>query len=136
MNKIIDNITTLYVFVMTCIISFLITVVQSVDVDLMGKNLFVFLFGFWGSVLCIIIRFVLLYFKALQQRRAANKIFMILYLTIASIIFMLRLIVVLRLSDFSFKHYVLSYYSRYQFFMLELLISQWLSAKIFIKDCL
>ena len=55
--KIIDNITTLYVFIMTFAVSFIISLVQSNDTNLSGKNLLIFLCGFWGSVICIIIRY-------------------------------------------------------------------------------
>ena len=44
--KFIDEITTFFVFIMTCIVVFILTVAQSNDTNLTGKSLFLFLFGF------------------------------------------------------------------------------------------
>ncbi len=129
--KIIDNVTALYVFIMTCAVSFILSAAQSNDVNLSGKNLFIFLFGFWGSVVCIIIRYAFLYYKAIAQNSVMKKVFMIVYLIAGSSIFILMLIVVFRLSGFSIKHDVLSYYNAYQIFMIVVLISQWLGEKLF-----
>lgn len=130
-NKIIDNITTLYVFIMTCVVSFVLSAAQSNDVNLDGKNLLIFLFGFWGSVICITIRYVFLYLEAIKQSRVIKKIFMLLYLIIGSGIFILMLIVVFQLSGFSLEYSALSYYNAYQVFMLVSLIFQWLGEKLF-----
>ncbi|MDE7252847.1 MAG: hypothetical protein K2O32_07895 [Acetatifactor sp.] len=132
-NKIIDNITTLFVFIMTCVVSFVLSVAQSNDVNLSGRDLLIFLIGFWGSVICITIRYVFLYLEAIKQNRVIKKIFMLLYLIVGSGMFILMLIVVFQLSDFSLKHDVLSYYNAYQVFMLLSLIFQWLGEKLFEK---
>lgn len=132
-NKIIDNITTLFVFIMTCVVSFVLSVAQSDDVNLSGRDLLIFLIGFWGSVICITIRYVFLYLEAIKQDRVIKKIFMLLYLIVGSGMFILMLIVVFQLSDFSLKHSVLSYYNAYQVFMLVSLIFQWLGEKLFEK---
>lgn len=133
MNKIIDNITTLFVFIMTCVVSFILSAAQSNDVNLSGRDLLIFLIGFWGSVICITIRYVFLYLEAIKQNRVIKKIFMLLYLIVGSGMFILMLIVVFQLSDFSLKHSVLSYYNAYQVFMLVSLIFQWLGEKLFEK---
>lgn len=132
-NKIIDNITTLFVFIMTCVVSFILSAAQSNDVNLSGRDLLIFLIGFWGSVICITIRYVILYLEAIKQDRVIKKIFMLLYLIVGSGMFILMLIVVFQLSDFSLKHDVLSYYNAYQVFMLVSLIFQWLGEKLFEK---
>lgn len=132
-NKIIDNITTLFVFIMTCVVSFVLSVAQSNDINLSGRDLLIFLIGFWGSVICITIRYVFLYLEAIKQNRVIKKIFMLLYLIVGSGMFILMLIVVFQLSDFSLKHDVLSYYNAYQVFMLVSLIFQWLGEKLFEK---
>ena len=132
-NKIIDNITTLFVFIMTCVVSFVLSAAQSNDVNLSGRDLLIFLIGFWGSVICITIRYVFLYLEAIKQNRVIKKIFMLLYLIVGSGMFILMLIVVFQLSDFSLKHDVLSYYNAYQVFMLVSLIFQWLGEKLFEK---
>lgn len=132
-NKIIDNITTLFVFIMTCVVSFVLSVAQINDVNLSGRDLLIFLIGFWGSVICITIRYVFLYLKAIKQDRVIKKIFMLLYLIVGSGMFILVLIVVFQLSDFSLKHDVLSYYNACQIFMLVSLIFQWLGEKLFEK---
>ena len=132
-NKIIDNITTLFVFIMTCVVSFVLSAAQSNDVNLSGRDLLIFLIGFWGSVICITIRYVFLYLEAIKQDRVIKKIFMLLYLIVGSGMFILMLIVVFQLSDFSLKHDVLSYYNAYQVFMLLSLIFQWLGEKLFEK---
>lgn len=129
--RIIDNITALYVFIMTFAVSFVLSLAQSNDTDLSGKNLFMFLCGFWGSIICIIIRYVFLYHKAITLNYGIKKVFMIVYLTVGSSISVLILIGVLYLSGFTTKHDVLSYYNAYQIFMIGVLLSQWLGEKIF-----
>ena len=54
--KIVENITTIYVFIMTFVVCFILSLVQNNDIDLSGEKLLVFLCGFWGSVICIVIR--------------------------------------------------------------------------------
>lgn len=129
--KIIDNITALYVFIMTFAVSFVLSLAQSNDTDLGGKNLFIFLCGFWGSVMCIIIRYVFLYHKAIALNNGIKKVFMIVYLTVGSGISALILIGVLNLSGFTTRHDILAYYNAYQIFMIGVLLSQWLGEKIF-----
>ena len=129
--RIIDNITALYVFIMTFAVSFVLSLAQSNDTDLSGKKLFLFLCGFWGSVMCIIMRYVFLYHKAITLSNGIKKVFMIVYLTVGSSISVLILFVILNLSGFTIKHDVLSYYNSYQIFMIGVLLSQWLGEKIF-----
>lgn len=112
--RIIDNITALYVFIMTFGVSFVLSFAQSNDTDLSGKKLFLFLCGFWGSVMCIIMRYVFLYHKAITLSNGIKKVFMIVYLTVGSSISVLMLIVILNLSGFTIKHDVLSHYNSYQ----------------------
>lgn len=107
--RIIDNFTALYVFIMTFAVSFVLSLAQSNDTDLIGKKLFIFLCGFWGSVMCIIIRYVFLYHKAITLNNGIKKRFMMVYLTVGSSISVLILIVILNLSGFTTKHDVLSY---------------------------
>ncbi|MDE6701938.1 MAG: hypothetical protein K2K10_13160, partial [Acetatifactor sp.] len=66
-NKIIDNITTLFVFIMTCVVSFILSAAQSNDVNLSGRDLLIFLIGFWGSVICITIRYAFCIWKQLSK---------------------------------------------------------------------
>ena len=87
--KFIDEITTLFVFVMTCIVVFILTVAQSNDTNLTGKSLFLFLFGFFGSMLCIIVRFIILYSRTMKESRAIRRIFIVSYLIVWSILFVL-----------------------------------------------
>lgn len=134
MNKITDSITTLFVVIMTCVVSFVLSAAQRNDVDLRDGDLLLFLFGFWGSVICIAIRYAVLYFEAIRQNRVIKKIFMLLYLTVGSGIFIGVLILVLKLSDFSLEHGVLTHYNSYQIFMVVLLLSQWLGEKLFEKN--
>lgn len=129
--RIIDNITALYVFIMTFIVSFILSLAQSNDTDLSGKNLLMFLCGFWGSVMCIVIRYVFSYHKAITLHNGIKKVSMIVYLTVGSSISVLILIGVLYLSGFTTKHDVLPYYNAYQIFMIGVLLSQWLGEKIF-----
>lgn len=132
-NKLINNITALFVFIMTCVVSFILSVAQSNDVNLNGKSLFIFIIGFGGSIICILIRYIVLYYIAIKQRSAAIRIFMILYLAIGSSIFISMLIMIFRLSNFSTDSSALSHYNAYQFFMLGMLIFQWLGERLFVK---
>ncbi len=132
-NKLINNITALFVFIMTCVVSFILSVAQSNDVNLNGKSLFIFIVGFGGSIICILIRYIFLYYIAIKPKSAAMRIFMILYLTIGSIIFISMLIIVLQLSNFSTDPSALAHYNAYQFFMLGVLIYQWLGERLFEK---
>lgn len=132
-NKLINNITALFVFIMTCVVSFILSVAQSNDVNLNGKSLFIFIIGFGGSIICILIRYIVLYYIAIKQRSAAIRIFMILYLAIGSSIFISMLIMIFRLSNFFTDSSALSHYNAYQFFMLGMLIFQWLGERLFVK---
>lgn len=128
--RIIDNITTLYVFIMTFVVSFILSLVQSNDDNLSGEKLLVFLCGFWGSVICIVIRYVLLYRGAISQSNIIRKILMLIYLIVGSGVFALVLIRILFLSDFSIKQDVLSNYNACQVMMLVILLSQWLGEQL------
>lgn len=128
--RIIDNVTTLYVFIMTFVVSFILSLAQNNDSNLSGEKLLIFLCGFWGSVICIIIRYVFLYGKAISQSNTIKKIFMVIYLTVGSGLFALVLLGILILSDFSIKHDVLSNYNVCQIMMLVILLSQWLGGKL------
>ena len=125
--KFIDEITTFFVFVMTCIVVFILTVAQSNDTNLTGKSLF--LFGFFGSMLCIIVRFIILYSRTMKESRAIRRIFIVSYLIVWSILFVLMFCVVLQESNFSIEHIYLWNYNAYQNFMLVILIAQWLPGK-------
>lgn len=127
--KFIDEITTLFVFVMTCIVVFILTVAQSNDTNLTGKSLFLFLFGFFGSMLCIIVRFIILYSRTMKESREIRRIFIVSYLIVWSILFVLMFCVVLQESNFSIEHIYLWNYNAYQNFMLVILIAQWLPGK-------
>lgn len=128
--RIIDNITTLYVFIMTFVVSFKLSLAQNNDVNLSGENLLIFLCGFWGSVICIVIRYVFLYGNAISQSNKIKKILMLIYLTVGSGLFVLVLVGVLFLSHFSIKHDVLANYNAFQIFMLVILLSQWIGEKL------
>ena len=65
--RIIVNITALYVFIMTFVVSFILSLAQTNDSNLNGEKLLIFLCGFLGSVICIVIRYVFLYRNVLSQ---------------------------------------------------------------------
>ena len=109
--RIIVNITTLYVFIMTFVVSFILSLAQNNDSNLSGEKLLIFLCGFWGSAICIVIRYVILYRKALFQHNLIKKILMLIYLIVGSGVFVLVLAGILFLSDFSIKRDVLSNYN-------------------------
>lgn len=131
--RLIDNVTTLFVFVMTFAVAFLVSAAQSSHVNLMGSTLHIFLFGFAGSVICIIGRFSILYYEAGRRRSVIKKVFMLFYLALWSVLFLLTLGVTLQLSNFSLEYHGLSYYSAYQIFMLVILMAQWLGEKLFME---
>lgn len=128
--RIIDNITTLFVFVMTFVVSFILSLAQNSDTNLSGEKLLIFLWGFWGSVICIVIRYVFLYRNAISQSKIIKKTLMFIYLILGSSVFALVLVGALFLSDFSIKHDVLSNYNACQIIMLVILLSQWLVQRI------
>ena len=128
--RIIVNITTLYVFIMTFVVSFILSLAQNNDSNLSGEKLLIFLCGFWGSAICIVIRYVILYRKALFQHNLIKKILMLIYLIVGSGVFVLVLAGILFLSDFSIKRDVLSNYNACQIIMLVILLSQWLGEQL------
>ncbi len=128
--KIIVNITTLYVFIMTFVVSFILSLAQNNDSNLSGEKLLIFLCGFWGSAICIVIRYVILYRNALFQHNLIKKILMLIYLIVGSGVFVLVLAGILFLSDFSIKRDVLSNYNACQIIMLVILLSQWLGEQL------
>ncbi len=128
--RIIDNITTLFVFVMTFVVSFILSLAQNSDTNLSGEKLMIFLWGFWGSVICIVIRYVFLYRNAISQSNIIKKTLMLIYLILGNCIFLFVLVGTLFLSDFSIKHDVLSNFNACQIIMLVILLSQWLGDKL------
>ena len=128
--RIIVNITTLYVFIMTFVVSFILSLAQNNDSNLSGEKLLIFLCGFWGSAICIVIRYVILYRNALFQHNLIKKILMLIYLRVGSGVFVLVLAGILFLSDFSIKRDVLSNYNACQIIMLVILLSQWLGEQL------
>ena len=128
--RIIVNITTLYVFIMTFVVSFILSLAQNNDSNLSGEKLLIFLCGFWGSTICIVIRYVILYRNALFQHNLIKKILMLIYLIVGSGVFVLVLAGILFLSDFSIKRDVLSNYNACQIIMLVILLSQWLGEQL------
>lgn len=128
--RIIVNITALYVFIMTFVISFILSLAQNNESNLNGEKLLIFLCGFWGSVICIVIRYVFLYRNALSQRNLMKKLLMLIYLIVGSGVFILVLAGILFLSDFSIKRDVLSNYNACQIIMLVILLSQWLGEQL------
>ena len=129
--KLIDNLTTLFILDMTFIVTFVIFAAQRENVNLSDESLKLFIIGFCGSILCIIIRFAILYYKAFQQTSLLKKVGSILYFTLWTILATIFLILTMQDSHFSLKHYALSGYNTYQFFMLVLLMAQWSGEKIF-----
>ena len=128
--KIVENITTIYVFIMTFVVCFILSLVQNNDIDLSGEKLLVFLCGFWGSVICIVIRYVFLYRNAMSQSKIIKKILMLIYLIVGSGVFALVLLGILFLSEFSIKHDVLPNYNACQIIMFVILLSQWLGEQL------
>ena len=128
--RIIVNITTLYVFIMTFVVSFILSLAQNNDSNLSGEKLLIFLCGFWGSAICIVIRYVILYRNALFQHNLIKKILMLIYLIVGRGVFVLVLAGILFLSDFSIKRDVLSNYNACQIIMLVILLSQWLGEQL------
>lgn len=128
--RIIVNITTLYVFIMTFVVSFILSLAQNNNANLTGEKLLIFLCGFWGSVICIVIRYVILYRNTLSQRNLIKKLLMLIYLIVGSGVFVLVLAGILFLSDFSIKRDVLSNYNACQIIMLVILLSQWLGEQL------
>ena len=128
--RIIVNITALYVFIMTFVVSFILSLAQNNDSNLSGEKLLIFLCGFWGSAICIVIRYVILYRNALFQHNLIKKILMLIYLIVGSGVFVLVLAGILFLSDFSIKRDVLSNYNACQIIMLVILLSQWLGEQL------
>lgn len=129
--NLIDNLTAFIILVMTFIVVFIIFVAQRENVDLSHESLRLFVIGFCGSILCLIIRFAISYYKAFQQINLLKKAGSILYFTLWIILATVFLIQILHDSHFSLKHSALSGYNTYQFFMLVLLMAQWLGEKIF-----
>lgn len=129
--NLIDNLTAFIILVMTFIVTFIIFVAQRENVDLSHESLRLFIIGFCGSILCLIIRFGVSYYKAFQQINLLKMAGSILYFTLWIILATVYLILILQDSHFSLKHSALSGYNTYQFFMLVLLMVQWLGEKIF-----
>lgn len=128
--RIIVNITALYVFIMTFVVSFILSLAQNNDSNLSGEKLLIFLCGFCGSVICIVIRYVFLYRNALSQHNLMKKLLMLIYLIVGSGVFILVLAGILFLSNFSLKRDILSNYNACQIIMLVILLSQWLGEQL------
>ena len=90
--RIIDNITTLYVFIMTIVVSFILSSAQNNDVNLSGEKLLAFICGFWGSAICIVIRYVILYRNVISQSNIMKKTLLLIYLIVGSCIFAVVLV--------------------------------------------
>lgn len=128
--RIIDNITTLYVFIMTIVVSFILSSAQNNDVNLSGEKLLVFICGFRGSAICIVIRYVILYRNVISQSNIMKKTLLLIYLIVGSCIFAVVLVGTLFFSGFSIKCDVLSNYNACQIIMFVILLSQWLGEQL------
>lgn len=128
--RIIDNITTLYVFIMTIVVSFILSVAQNNGVNLSGEKLLVFICGFWGSAICVVIRYVILYRNVISKCNIMKKTLLLIYLIVGSCIFAVVLVGTLFLSAFSIKYDVLSNYNACQIIMFVILLSQWLGEQL------
>ena len=128
--RLIDTLTTLFIFVMTCVVVFVLFVAQRENVDLSHESLILFIVGFYGSIICIAIRFVALYCRVLQLSNLLKKIVAIIYFIVWTLLSIAVLVVVIQLTNFSVQHDVLSSYNGYQIFMIVILSAQWLGEKI------
>lgn len=128
--RIIDNITTLYVFIMTIVVRFILSSAQNNDVNLSGEKLLAFICGFWGSAICIVIRYVILYRNVISQSNIMKKTLLLIYLIVGSCIFAVVLVGTLFFSGFSIKCDVLSNYNACQIIMFVILLSQWLGEQL------
>ena len=132
--KIIDNLTISYVFIMTFFVSAIVSKVQSLNTDLEGEELWIFLAGFVGSMICIIIRYVIVYKLISTQVHKVKRYLGMIYLALWLIASVGSLHVVLYNSGYSIGHEHLHGYNAYLYFMLVIVIAQWLGIQLFVTD--
>ncbi|MCM1102337.1 MAG: hypothetical protein NC079_11270 [Clostridium sp.] len=125
----VDLLTTSFIFVMTCVVVAVLSVAQRENFDLSHESLILFIVGFYGSIVCIVIRFVILYHRVLQMRNPLRKTGVLIYFMIWTLLSVMALAMVMQSTGFSLKHNVLSGYNAYQIFMLVILLAQWLGEK-------
>lgn len=130
---IINGLATIYVLIMWWCVSWNISLAQSVDRELAGIDLYGFLLGFWGSFVCVIIRFIVGYKVFWRQESKVRKLLGLGSLLAMNILFVIKLIMILDSSNYSILCEHLNYYHSYQFFMVEVVIAQWLIRKLFEK---
>ena len=128
--RLIDTITATFILVMTCVVVVVLFVAQKENVNLSQVRLILFIVGFYGSIICIALRFVTLYCRVLQLSNLLKKMIIIIYFTVWTLLSVASLVVVIRLTNFSVQHDVLSDYYGYQIFMIVILSAQWLGEKI------
>lgn len=128
--SLIDTLTTLFIFVMTCVVVAVLSAAQRENVDLSHESLMLFIVGFYGSIICIAIRFVALYCRVLQLSNLLKKIVAIIYFIVWTLLSIVALVMVMQITNFSLKYNILSGYNAYQIFILVILLAQWLGEKI------
>lgn len=131
MKKTVENVTTLYVVFMTVVVSFALSIAQSLDSNLEKKDLFIFIVGFWGSMICLIVHYGVLYFKAIKQEDKDMKTFLLICLVIDSMIYLVGFVRMVLESKLSMEHYVYGYYNGFQYFMLIMILVLRLSNVLF-----
>ena len=113
-----DNFTAGYIFISTPFVWLSVSITQSQDMPLSGENLWVFLFGFIGSLICTIIRFCLSYMSMKKQPENWKKILGLIYCSIGVVIAITYLWLTLYMAKYSLDYRYLFAYNKYQTFML------------------
>ena len=129
-HKILDNTIVLYVIVMTLIVSFILSSAQREDVDLEGIQLLLFLFGFIGSIFCILLRFILLFKSITLLDLSIKKTIVLICIILGGIVYITTLVGVFRTTGLSIGHSVYENYNSLLYFNVVILLGQWIVEKI------
>lgn len=127
----IDNMTTAYITIFLFLVSFIVTRAQQSNMNLSGKELGIFLICISGSLICILIRFIMCYGCLIKQQFSKKKIPGLICYTILGLIMIEKTLYTLYISNWSIEHEYLYNYTMLQLFMLGMVIVQWIGMKVF-----
>ena len=134
MKKRIEDITTLFVIVFTVIVSFILSATQAEQIELSDLPLCIFLLGYVGSILCIVIQFIILFKGTLCVKEKAQRIAILTIVVIGIAFCLVRFIKMFNDSSFSTDYQVYRFYNEFQYTMLGVIIIQRLVDKYLLND--
>ena len=125
-SQIIYTMMDAYILIMTFVVCYIVSLSQSSSADLHGKYLVIFILGFWGSVLCVAIRYIILFLNAKRIDEKFRKYIYILCCALGVLALAFVLYISISLSGWQIRYENSSNFYGVQIFMVVQILYQWL----------